>query len=180
MLQKLGVCRLMSMLACVTGLGVFGLGEVKAQNAIVIRGMDDLADCSPAQLEQLFRQGYVTGIPTGKMKAMPLMNPGKPQARIASRAGRLVFSGKVIADDASEAKNIFFGVQMIKGVFRIEPSVRDAQPAIILDYSGTSLVYRNFRDEIREISPGLYLGYMMDVRDSSATARRWFAFESGL
>ncbi|MFM7129572.1 MAG: hypothetical protein ACKO0V_09475 [bacterium] len=179
MWQKNGLKRLSGILAIV--MGVITLSDARAigQNAMVIRGMDDLAACSPGQLEELFRQGYVTGIPTGRVKAMALVNPGSPQARVASRASRLVFSGKVIADDASEARNIFFGMKMIKGVFRVEPSVRDGQPAIILDYSGTSLVYRNFRDEIRELAPGLYLGYMMDVRDSSVV-RRWFAFESGL
>ena len=66
---------------------------------------------------------------------------------------------------------------MVRGVFQIAPSVRDGRPAIILDYTGTSLLYRNARDEIREISPGLFLGFVIDIRDPSAKARRWFAFE---
>ncbi|HSR41814.1 MAG TPA: hypothetical protein VLL48_06575, partial [Longimicrobiales bacterium] len=31
-------------------------------------------------------------------------------------------------------------------------------PAIILDYSKSSLVARKIRDEIREVGPGVYLG----------------------
>jgi hypothetical protein len=38
------------------------------------------------------------------------------------------------------------------------PSWLDNQPAIILDYSKTSLVARSVRDEIREVGPGTYLG----------------------
>jgi len=156
---------------------VFNFNLTQAQEAITIRGLDDFAACSPDQLEMLFAQGNATSIPTGKVKALALVNPGKPQARIASRASRVVFSGKIIADDASQATNVFFGVPMVRGVFQIAPSVRDGRPAIILDYTGTSLLYRNARDEIREISPGLFLGFVIDIRDPSAKARRWFAFE---
>jgi hypothetical protein len=156
---------------------VFSFNVSMAQEAVVIRTLDDFAACSPDQLEMLFAQGNATAIPTGKVRAIPLVNPGKPQARVASRAGRVVFSGKIIADDASQATNVFFGIPMVRGVFRVGPSVRDGRPAIILDYTGTSILYRNARDEIREISPGLFLGYVMDVRDSSSRARRWFAFE---
>ena len=40
----------------------------------------------------------------------------------------------------------------------IAPSWFDGQPAIILDYSKTSLIAHKVRDEIREVSPGTFLG----------------------
>ena len=36
----------------------------------------------------------------------------------------------------------------------------DGQPATILDYSETSHLYANYRDEIRQVGPGLFLGAM--------------------
>jgi hypothetical protein len=40
----------------------------------------------------------------------------------------------------------------------IAPSWFDQKPAVILDYSKSSLVAQKVRDEIREVSPGLFLG----------------------
>lgn len=148
-----------------------------AQEPVVIRGADDLAAFSPAQLDAIFAAGYVTGVPVGPLRGLPLVNPGSPNAAIASRGGRAVWSGKRIDAESLVAVNRFFGLPMIKANVRIEPSLRDGAPAIVLDYSGSSWLYRNVRDEIREISPGLYLGYVDDVRTSEPSARRWFALE---
>jgi hypothetical protein len=76
------------------------------------------------------------------------------------------------------AINFFFGIPSVRANTRIEPSLRDGRPAIVLDYSQSSFVYRNVRDEIREISPGIFLGYVDDTRTSEPTARRWFGLES--
>lgn len=148
-----------------------------AQETVLIRSADDLARCRPEQLDALFASGYVTSIPTGPLRGLPLVNPGSANAGIASRGGRAVWSGKRIDADSLVAVNRFFGLPMIQANVRIESSLRDGAPAIVLDYSERSLLYRNVRDEIREIQPGLYLGYVDDVRTSEPTARRWFALE---
>jgi hypothetical protein len=66
---------------------------------------------------------------------------------------------------------------MIQGEVGYGPSVRDGRPSIILDYARTSRIYRPFRDEIREISPGLYLGLMYDRDDLQRGPVQYFAFE---
>lgn len=156
----------------------FSIESVFAQETIVIRTADDLARCRPEQLNALFASGYVTSIPAGPLRGLPLVNPGTASAGIASRGGRAVWSGKRIDGDSLVAVNRFFGLPMIQANVRIEPSLRDGAPAIVLDYSERSWLYRNVRDEIREIQPGLYLGYVDDVRTSDPLARRWFALES--
>lgn len=150
----------------------------RASDPVVIRSAEDLASCHPSQLELLFSQGYVSAIPTGSVWGIPLVNPGQPQARVASRAGRLVWSGKRLDPVEPVATNVFFGIPSVKAQVRVEPSRRDGQPVIVLDYTSNAVVYRNKRDEIREISPGIFLGYMYDVRSGDAAILRWFAFET--
>ena len=148
------------------------------ENTVVVNTMQDLARCQPAQLEALFASGSVSGIPTGRLRGLPLVNPGSPSAETVSQGSRLVWSGKVISADGSRARNYFFGLPSVPAKVSIQPSLRDGRPALVLDYSETSLVYRNVRDEIREVSPGVYLGYVDDIRTAEPASRRWFAFES--
>lgn len=148
-----------------------------AQEPILIRSAEDLAACREDQLNALFASGYVTSIPTGPLRGLPLVNPGSRNARIASRGGRAVWSGKRIDAESLVAVNRFFGLPMIRADVRIEPSLRDGAPAIVLDYSDRSLIYANVRDEIREVQPGLFLGYVDDIRTNDPAARRWFALE---
>jgi hypothetical protein len=49
-------------------------------------------------------------------------------------------------------------LHLVKARIYIAPSWFDQQPAIILDYSRTSLIAHKVRDEIREVSPGTFLG----------------------
>ena len=147
-------------------------------NTVVIQTMHDLARCQPGQLEALFAHGSISGIPTGRLNGLPLVNPGSASSETASRGGRLVWSGKVISADGSRARNFFFGLPSVPAKASIQPSLRDGRPALVLDYTETSLVYRYVRDEIREVSPGVYLGYVDDTRTAEPASRRWFAFEA--
>jgi hypothetical protein len=58
--------------------------------------------------------------------------------------------------------NRFLGVRSVPGALGIGPSWLDGAPSLILDYEGTSWVYADYRDEIRQIGPGLWLGLMYD------------------
>ena len=46
-----------------------------------------------------------------------------------------------------------------------EASWFDGEETIVLDYSKTSFVARQVRDEIREVAPGLYLGLVFWKKD---------------
>jgi hypothetical protein len=47
----------------------------------------------------------------------------------------------------------------------------DGNPSLILDYRGRSkVIWRNARDEVRQVCPGLYLGIM--YRDKGCTPER--------
>ncbi len=49
---------------------------------------------------------------------------------------------------------------------------------MILDYEGTSRIYGNYRDEIRQVAPGLYLGLMYDRTTAPVTLKMYFAFDA--
>jgi hypothetical protein len=51
-----------------------------------------------------------------------------------------------------------FGIAAVAGTFRPAASWLDGKPAICMDYSRTSFIARDIRDEIREIEPGVFMG----------------------
>lgn len=157
---------------------ILATNPIAAEEQVIIERLEDLARCNPSQLDALFSFGTVSGIPTGRLRGLPLVNPGSRSSVAASQGGRLAWSGKRIDANGLGAINFFFGIPSVRANTRIEPSLRDGRPAIVLDYSQSSFVYRNVRDEIREISPGIFLGYVDDTRTSEPTARRWFGLES--
>ena len=52
-----------------------------------------------------------------------------------------------------------------------------ADPSIVLDYNRTSKVYERYRDELREVAPGLYLGLMFDRNISPTRLKMYFAVQ---
>jgi hypothetical protein len=72
----------------------------------------------------------------------------------------LIWKGKVFSPASEDLKNLLspFGIQGIRATVYEDTSWFDQQPAIIIDYSRTSIVARMVRDEIREVAPGVYLG----------------------
>lgn len=140
------------------------------------RTLDDLAALEPAQLNAIFDQAAPGSIPQGKVRGQAIVFPGRPIAGPASRASRLYWQGKVFDPADSTAINKFVGLPMVRSQVSYGPSLRDGRTCIVLDYSATSLVYRNVRDELREVSPGLYLGLMYRTTPNASFVR-FFAFE---
>ena len=139
--------------------------------------MKQLIRMSPCALEQLYAQGILAPIPAGKIRGQALLNPGTKLAVPTSRGSRLVWQGKIFNADGQTAVNRFFGVRMIKANVSNAESWRDGRPALILDYSQTSLLYAPYRDEIRQIAPGLFLGLMFDRTTCPPKLKMYFALE---
>jgi hypothetical protein len=132
---------------------------------------------SPCALEQLYAAGVMAPIPVGKIRGQALLNPGTKLAVPISGGSRLVWQGKIFNADGQTAVNRFFGVRMIKGNVTTAESWRDGRPALILDYSQTSLLYAPYRDEIRQIAPGTFLGLMFDRTTCPPKLKMYFALE---
>jgi hypothetical protein len=146
-------------------------------NACAGLTMEQLIRMSPCQLEELYAQGTLALIPTGKIRGQALLNPGTKLAVPTSRGSRLVWQGKIFHADGRTAINRFFGVRAIKANVYNAESWRDGRPALILDYSQTSLLYAPYRDEIRQIAPGLYLGLMFDRTVCPPKLKMYFALQ---
>lgn len=70
------------------------------------------------------------------------------------------WQGKVFRGPTHDLVNLLtpFGRQAIKAEVRLDESLFDGRPCILLDYSTSSRVARDVRDEIRQIGEHQYLG----------------------
>lgn len=130
------------------------------------------------ELDARYRAAAPGAQPRGRVHGLPIVSPGSAMGPTMSRVARVVWQGKVFRDDGATAVNRFFGVRAIAGKLSYGPSWRDGRPSLILDYQGTSLVYGRYRDEIRQVAPGVYLGLMYARAKSGPEFTRYFAFET--
>lgn len=113
------------------------------------------------QLDQLFRDSPPGPIPAGQARGTAILFPGSALDRAISALVRaLWWKGKVFSSGTGDLKNRIgpLGTPLIRALVYQDGSWFAQGPAIILDYSKTSLVARMIRDEIRQVGPGLYLG----------------------
>jgi hypothetical protein len=123
--------------------------------------LDNLASMSQTQLDDLFRSSPMGEIPDGDAIGTAIVKPGTPLTGIKMVLARwLAWQGKVFYRERGYLVNKIspLGLHLIKADVYVQASWMDGQPAIILDYSKRSFVARQIRDEIREVSPGTYLG----------------------
>ena len=116
---------------------------------------------SQAQLDALFRASPAGPIPDGEAEGTAIIAVDAEISELAAKViNLLVWKGKVFDAKQGNLRNMVspLGIKaVIAEVYRGE-SWFDGKDCIVLDYSKTSLVAHWVRDEIREISPGLYLG----------------------
>jgi hypothetical protein len=113
------------------------------------------------ELDMLFRSSGAGEIPVGKTSGAVLLAPGTVVAWPAKRLIQfLVWRGKVFDRQKGDVLNVIlpFGVKAVRAKVYKDASWFDEQETIVLDYSQTSFVAKKIRDEIREVSPGVYLG----------------------
>ena len=116
---------------------------------------------SQAELDALFSSVPAGPIPDGEAEGTAIVAPGTTfTPTIAKFISSFAWQGKVFDSKAGVLRNkiLPFGLNaIIAKVYKAE-SWLDGKECIVLDYSDTSLVAQWIRDEIREISPGIYLG----------------------
>jgi hypothetical protein len=159
---------------CVSLYGIEAHGQAPRPTITV----EQLLGMSPAQIEDVYRQGTAVAIPAGRVRGTALLAPGTRRARVVSRGSRLLWQGKVIEPGEATAVNRFFGVRVIRGQLYQGPSWLDGGPSLVLDYSQTSRIYADNRDEIRQVAPGLFLGLMYNRTTSPPEVQMYFALET--
>ena len=123
--------------------------------------VDDLHRMTRDQLDALFKSSAAGLIPVGDTRGAAMFLPGTKWGHPLAAVARLGFwQGKVFDEKTGELVNkiLPFGIRAIKARVYKALSWVDSKECIVLDYSKTSLFARVIRDEIREVSPGLYLG----------------------
>lgn len=121
----------------------------------------DIAHQSKDQLDAMFRAGQPRPIPTGRTRGTALLAAGSAiDALLKPLVRALFWKGKFFRPATQDLKNLLspVGFQGIRAKVYEDSSWFDQKPAIIIDYSKTSVVARMVRDEIRLVAPGLYLG----------------------
>ena len=120
-----------------------------------------LARARRSELDELFRRSSPGPLPQGTARGTAILLPGSPANRVLGALIRfLVWKGKVFNPQSGDLKNLLgpLGNRGIRAKVYQDKSWFAEGAAIILDYSHTSFVARMIRDEIREVSPGVYLG----------------------
>lgn len=162
--------------------------------------LDDLADKTVEELSGVYSKGrtpkdmsVLNGRPQGRMLAMRALDEGfifQLLGRIAA-ADIFLWGGKSFKNIG---KTKGTGINRIKlgplgrhNLFpfdtSIEKSVIDGKDCIFLQYDKPQNPWfiRKIRDEIREVSPGVFLGpAMWKTSDSEATFVLWFALDTNI
>jgi hypothetical protein len=115
------------------------------------------------ELDDLFKNGKAEPCPNGEGKGTAIIAPGTIiSPEIAEFINLFCWKGKIFDSEKMVLVNeiTVFGLTAILARIELGPSWVDGKECIILDYSQTSHVAHWIRDEIRLISPGLYLGKM--------------------
>jgi hypothetical protein len=137
------------------------LGPPAASAGDPPRDMADLVRLPKNELEALYLASPPATPPSGYVPGRAIKAPGSRFTAANARMTRLVWQGKVFRDDGTMVNRVFGGAKAIPADVYYGESLMDGKPALVLDYSRSKL-WPNVRDEVREVSPGLYLGVMYD------------------
>ena len=157
--------------------------------------LDALAEMSSAALDQLYRSAKqptdlkgVDGKPKGRMLAVDAADQTMVMAGIRRFAAMGVFpwDGKTFSYSAgaegrgiNRVKLLVTQMDWFPFVTRIQPSAIDGKPCIYLDYEQPEnpALIGKIHDEIREVSPGVFLGPAMWKRENGPLLILWFAVD---
>lgn len=158
-------------------------------------GLDDLAAMTCDQLETLYRDGglpsdfaTISGKPKGRMLAIRHTDqtPVFDVVRLLASLGVFPWDGKTFkatgklqGEGINRVKLLMPMIDLFRFETRIENSKLDGQPTVILDYEqpGNPWFVAKIHDEIREVSPGVYLGPAMWKTKAGASTVLWFAVD---
>lgn len=164
-----------------------------------IHTLDSLAERSLDELDSLYRAAVVSSslhAADGELVGRMLAASGVPKplaAALKRWAGSpaFVWEGKTFRA-TSEIRGVGHNRVFVPGVLGRQnlfpfdtlfgPSAIDGRPSLILDYdlAANPGYIRRIHDEIREVSPGLFLGPAMWKTDRNKTLLLWFALDSRL
>jgi hypothetical protein len=141
-----------------------------------IRTMDDLVRLNRCELEELYRHCAIGCPPSGVVRGRAIVNPGSKSTVAKSKVIAVLWQGKEITDDTM--KNRVLGMRVVPARVYVGESWLDGKSSIIMDYAGTSKLFGKYRDEVREVSAGLYLGLTHKRTQANPELKVFFALDS--
>ena len=131
-----------------------------------------LKEMSQDELDELYARAKAGSIPHGDSVGATLVFPGTPLYEKV-RASAIVWGGKVFdcPDPAGPGTlmNKINGQLAFKADVYYGESAHDGKPCIIIDYSkAPEFAMFKFKDEIRRVANGLYLGRMYRQNEDGA------------
>lgn len=133
-------------------------------------------DC--CELEQLYCQSPPGTIPQGFTPGRAIYCRTTPLSGLRSAVVNVAWRGKHFDCCHGSLVNQWLGLRAIEAQVHYGESWLDGGPSIVMDYRGTSKVWRNVRDEMREVAPGLLLGIMYEERCTGPKFRMFFALQT--
>jgi hypothetical protein len=121
-------------------------------------------DLSRDELDELYKNAQPGPIPQGDTQGTAIAWALPFPREFAQLAKRVAWQGKVFELNADGETGVLrnkilpFGVKLIVARVYREASWLDGKETIVIDYTSTSVLAQKIRDEIREITPGHYLG----------------------
>jgi hypothetical protein len=122
---------------------------------------DDMLRMTRDEVDDLFRSSPPGEIPKGEARGTVISHPGTEFAEVAAKLAHLIaWQGKVFDPETGTLVNEISPLHLdrIRAKVYNDTSWFDGKECIVLDYSKTSLVAHWIRDEMRLVSPGVYLG----------------------
>ena len=130
------------------------------------------------ELERLYRQSDAGTVPRGYAAGRAIYCPCGRLAGVRSRLTGAVWRGKVFDAAGDGLVNQWCGFRAVRARVYYGPSWLDGNPSIIMDYGGTSWVWADVRDEVREVAPGLFLGRMYRRKAGVPEFQTFFALQT--
>jgi len=121
-------------------------------------------DLTRQELDDLYMAAQPGPIPQGDTQGTPIVWFLPFKREVARIASKFIWQGKCfkVSSDEKTAhlsnKVSPFGAKFIDAHVYFGESWLDGNQTIVIDYSTTSLLAHKVRDEIRQITPGHYLG----------------------
>ena len=148
-----------ALVAVLTGVLVAVPEASAGDTAVAPQTMQQLVRMPAADLSALYATSPAAPVPSGFVPGRAIKNPGSRFTAANARATGLLWKGKIFRDDGTMINRLAGGVKAIPADVYVGESWADGQPSLIFDYSRSKL-WPDVRDEVREVSPGLYLGVM--------------------
>lgn len=120
--------------------------------------VEKLRNLEQKQLDSIYATAEPGTMPDGESAGTAVFFAGTQLAQPLTRIAALFWQGKVFDANEGILLNKVVGFNAIKAKVFFGKSLFDGKKSIIIDYRDTSIVAGRVRDEIRELSDGLYLG----------------------